>query len=115
MKKICITFLFIACLFAIMFELTGADPDNAFTFRSYFKYVTENIVPFPTVNFDGNIFFDLSQIFTYVFRLVFCLIKNIGVLLYGLFPIDWVNSIFGEMTEENQQKWWNNLLIGGLF
>ncbi len=91
MKKICITFLFITCLFAIMFELTGSDPDNAFTFRGYFRYVTENIKPFPTVNFDGDVLSDLSQIFTYVFRLGDCLIGNIGVLLYGLFPVTWLN------------------------
>ena len=91
MKKVCIALLFISCLFAILFELTGNDPDNTFTFRSYFKYVTENITPFPTVDFKGDIFADFSQIFTYVFRLADCVVQNIRVLLYGLFPVNWSN------------------------
>ena len=89
MKKVCIALLFVTCLFAIMFELTGTDPNNTFTFRAYFKYVTENIKPFPVVDFNGDIFSDISQIFTYVFRLADCLVGNLAVLLNGFFPIRW--------------------------
>ena len=87
MKKVCIAFLFITCLFAILFELTGTDPEHTFTFRSYVKYVTENIEPFPTVDFDGNALNDIWGIVTYIFPLIECVFHNIGVLLYGLFPI----------------------------
>ena len=94
MKKVCIAFLFVTCLFAILFELTGTDLEHTFTFRAYIKYVTENIEPFPTVDFDGNIFSDFLQIFTYLFRLIGCILHNIGVLLYGLFPVSWSNPSF---------------------
>jgi hypothetical protein len=87
MKKVCIALLFVTCLFAIMFELTGTDPYNIFTFRAYFKYVTENIKPFPTIDFSGEWWSDLEQIFTYIFRLLGCVVDNLSVLLYGLFPV----------------------------
>ncbi len=89
MKKVCIALLFITCLFAILFELTGTDPDNAFTFRAYFAYVTENIKPFPTVDFDGNTLSDIWGIVTYIFPLIECVVHNVGVLLYGFFPVTW--------------------------
>ena len=94
MKKICIAFLFITCLFAILFELSGSDPDNAFSFRSYFQYVTENIVPFPTVDFSGNLLADIWQVVSYLFCIIDCVIRNVIVLLQGFFPVSWSDPSF---------------------
>lgn len=96
LKKVCIALLFISCLFALLFELTGSDPNNEWSLRAYFEYVTKNIKPFPTVSFDGDIFEDIKQIATYAFRLIDCVLSNIRVFLVGFFPVNWNNIPVGE-------------------
>lgn len=96
LKKVCIALLFISCLFALLFELTGSDPNHEWSLRSYLSYVTTNIKPFPTVSFDGDVFADTKQILTYVFHLIDCVLGNIRVFLVGFFPVSWNDIPVGE-------------------
>lgn len=100
MKKILGVFFLFTCIFALLLELTNADPDRNWSWRSYVEFVTENIEPFPkaelTLSFDGNTsgidrlvaFFEyLWGLISYPVEVVICLVRNIGVILMGFFPV----------------------------
>lgn len=94
MKKIMLSLLFVVCLFALMFELTGNDPNNNWSFRTYVSYVTDNIEPFPkaVLKIETASFYEFWDWFTslisYPFECIFIALKNCCVLLYGLLPFE---------------------------
>ena len=100
MKKIVAVLLAVIVLFAFLLELGGKDKKKEWSFRSYCEYVTENVVPLPEISLniewdDGDgIFNRIGKFFDFIWSLVsfpftyaFVLIKNVGVLLSGFFPI----------------------------
>ena len=108
LKKILAVFLCFTCFFALMLELSGADPDKKWSWRSYVEYVTENIKPFPDVELTisypedasawqkfGDFLSWCGKLFIYPFAVLFTCIHNVFVFVYGLFPIK-LSGDFGE-------------------
>ena len=98
MKGFLKCFFVFSCLFALLLTLSGADPNNEFSWRSYVAFVTENIQPIPRysveLSFNGNILENVGTFFVFVWQLlkypvevVICIVNNVGVILFGMFPV----------------------------
>lgn len=92
MKKIGVALLFVSALFAILFAVFGVD-SSSFTISGYLRYISENIKPFPKMTIEINNLSDLKDLLVYPFALLECVFHNIGVFLYGLFPIDFRSNV----------------------
>ena len=110
MKKLIAVFLTFTCFFALMLNLSGADPEKKWSWRNYVEYVTNNIEPFPTMDIeiilptdDENIFSETLSVLTWgcnllVFplRVSLTLVHNIFVIIDGFLPFRLYDGSIGE-------------------